>query len=475
MGQAWDKELSAEHSKLFSDWCSELRETRAMSINRPYFENWCTNLRLHIFTDASEEAMFIVAYLKDEATTDICNREMSCGTHHTHDDTKVRTPSRSLRNSSQKADSNWAWCQNWQKIFHWTDSSTVLQWLQAAHKKQQVFAANRAAEILENSSMDQWRHVKGVENPADIGTRRMSIEGLRDSVWLNGPAWLQKDEDNWPKPWCQEKEIEAEQAISTVATETQVEQTFDWNRYSSFNKIKNFIAYCMRFKTKEKGPLKAEEIHQVEQILFRFVQNRKLPECFKVDSKQQRNLENNKHRQIVTLHRRRWNNSSERSTEAFKPPLQCQKTNTIDSKASSSTNSVGEHPSWQLARRNTIREKHAPTRILDHWTTKCITKNQVKMYQMQTLERQPNPPTDGGPAPRATWWACYPIHPYRSWLLRTHRNEVPTKYLEEMVLPLHVSNNKSSTHRSCTVIGHRVMSSCSDKIHRTTWLSKCHH
>ena len=68
MGQASDKELSAEHSKLFSDWCSELREIRTMSINRLDFENGCTNLRLHIFTDASEEAMCIVAFLQDEAT-----------------------------------------------------------------------------------------------------------------------------------------------------------------------------------------------------------------------------------------------------------------------------------------------------------------------------------------------------------------------------------------------------------------------
>ena len=48
------------------------------------------------------------------------------------------------------------------KIYLWTDSSTVLQWLQATHMKQQVFAANRAAEVLKKSSMDQWRHVKGV-------------------------------------------------------------------------------------------------------------------------------------------------------------------------------------------------------------------------------------------------------------------------------------------------------------------------
>ena len=38
MEQAWDKESSAERSKLFSDWCSELREIRTMSINQHYFE-----------------------------------------------------------------------------------------------------------------------------------------------------------------------------------------------------------------------------------------------------------------------------------------------------------------------------------------------------------------------------------------------------------------------------------------------------
>ena len=74
------------------------------------------------------------------------------------------------------------------KIYHWTDPSTVSQWLQSAQKKQQVFVANRAAEILENSSIDQWRHVRGIENPAEIDTRGMSIEGLKELGWLNGPA-----------------------------------------------------------------------------------------------------------------------------------------------------------------------------------------------------------------------------------------------------------------------------------------------
>ena len=86
------------------------------------------------------------------------------------------------------------------KIYYWTDLSTILQWLPSAQKKQQVFVANRAAEILKKSSLDQWRHVKGIENPADFDTRGMSIEGTKEFGWLNGPAWLQKNEEKWPKP-----------------------------------------------------------------------------------------------------------------------------------------------------------------------------------------------------------------------------------------------------------------------------------
>ena len=269
MGQAWDKELSAEHWKLFSDWCSELREIRTMSINRLYFENGCTNLRLHIFTDASEEAMCIVAYLQDEATLKLTYVIVKCRVapirHITIPKLElqaavygVRLRKQILNELNVKID----------KIYHWTNSSTVLKWLQAAHQKQQVFVANRAAEILENSSIDQWRHVKGVENPADIRTPEMSIEGLKESVWLNGPAWLQSDEEKWPRPWCQVNELEPGQVMSTVATETKLDHLFDWRRYSSFNRIRNLIAYCMRFKTKQKGPSKQTKF--IKQSKYRF-------------------------------------------------------------------------------------------------------------------------------------------------------------------------------------------------------------
>ena len=67
-------------------------------------------------------------------------------------------------------------------------------------------------------------------------------------------------------------EVEAEQATSTLATEAKPHQLFDWSLYSSFNRIINFITYCMKFKTKLKGTLKADKIGQAEQTLFRYVQ-----------------------------------------------------------------------------------------------------------------------------------------------------------------------------------------------------------
>ena len=125
------------------------------------------------------------------------------------------------------------------------------------------------------------RHVKGVKSPAYFGTRGMSIEGLKESVCLNGPAWLQTDEEKWPKQWGQVNEAEAEQFTYTVATETEIDKLFDWRRYSSFNQNRNFMTYCMRFKRKQKRPLKADEVHQAEQIFFRFVQNESLPNVSK--------------------------------------------------------------------------------------------------------------------------------------------------------------------------------------------------
>ena len=75
----------------------------------------------------------------------------------------------------------------------WTDSTTVLQWLNST-SKQPIFVANRVCKILEHTSVDEWNHIASSDNPADAGTRGMSAEVLQSSSWVRGPDFLRTKE-----------------------------------------------------------------------------------------------------------------------------------------------------------------------------------------------------------------------------------------------------------------------------------------
>lgn len=86
------------------------------------------------------------------------------------------------------------------KITFWSDSKTVVQWIQSDCRIYKQFVAHRIAEILEYSEVKQWRWVPGSQNPADDATRPQYFSGKTSiSRWLNGPAFLKGDEEHWPK------------------------------------------------------------------------------------------------------------------------------------------------------------------------------------------------------------------------------------------------------------------------------------
>ena len=68
-----------------------------------------------------------------------------------------------------------------ERTLMWTDSTTVLQWLHSIDK-QPVFVANRVAEILELTTVDEWNHVPTIDNPADAGTCGLSGKALLEST-----------------------------------------------------------------------------------------------------------------------------------------------------------------------------------------------------------------------------------------------------------------------------------------------------
>nr|CAI5862967.1 unnamed protein product [Callosobruchus analis] len=134
-------------------------------------------------------------------------------------------------------------------IFAFSDSSTVLQWLNCLDLKD-IFVAYRVYKIKENLPMVQWRHIEGTENPADCLSRGVTPSQLVNHVlWKSGPVWLKSSSDQWP----------GKITFSQTSIEPNIECTFTslqgerhpllelFVRRSSWSNIINITVRVLRF------------------------------------------------------------------------------------------------------------------------------------------------------------------------------------------------------------------------------------
>lgn len=82
------------------------------------------------------------------------------------------------------------------KCYFWTDSLICCGWIKRDRNWKQ-FVANRVVEIRTLSNSNNWSHVPGCENPADLVSRGTSLTKLAKSkLWKQGPSWLLGS--SWP-------------------------------------------------------------------------------------------------------------------------------------------------------------------------------------------------------------------------------------------------------------------------------------
>lgn len=79
----------------------------------------------------------------------------------------------------------------------WIDSMITLHWIKSSAKQWKPFVENRVREIQNLTEPEQWNHSSGSENPADVATRGISVNKLKENaLWWTGPMWLNKDKLN---------------------------------------------------------------------------------------------------------------------------------------------------------------------------------------------------------------------------------------------------------------------------------------
>ncbi|XP_075253201.1 uncharacterized protein LOC142345002 [Convolutriloba macropyga] len=181
----------------FESWSSELPKLGLMKISRSYFSGSFEHLELHFFGDSSQEVFSAVAFLRALANSSDNEKRTELafviGKARIAPMKVLTVPKLKLQAVLLASRLREEICEaltiQIQRTFMWTDSTTVLQWLNSLGK-QPIFVANRVSKILEGTTVDQLHHMATQNNPADAGTRGLSSEALQNSACLRGPDFL---------------------------------------------------------------------------------------------------------------------------------------------------------------------------------------------------------------------------------------------------------------------------------------------
>ncbi|XP_053710099.1 uncharacterized protein LOC128752671 [Synchiropus splendidus] len=213
--QLWDQQRSWDDPNLppellqaWSNWEAELQSLPHLSFPRPYMPKDIqlegATHEIHIFADASEQVYGAVAYLRTQSP--------SVGTCLSFIMARSRVAPKRIQSiprlelCAALVGAKLAYLiekeltLNLDRIVLWSDSTTVLTWLQSQSCRYKVFVGVRVAEIQELTEKCTWRYVESENNPADDLTRGKTLASLVEpNRWVCGPTFLLQSPEHWPE------------------------------------------------------------------------------------------------------------------------------------------------------------------------------------------------------------------------------------------------------------------------------------
>jgi len=190
---SWDEEVPSELLNQWTKWIRELKKHMCLSVPRCCIfqskDRRCTYI--HGFSDASKQAVSAVVYVVVKASDGSSSQNLLVsksrvapkgltiprlelvGAHLLAN--LISHVTQALRN------------YEFERIYGWTDSTTVLYWLRNKGTWSR-YVRNRVQKVREVDFIN-WGYVPSEENPIDQGTRGVYPAHLT-SFWFHGPSWL---------------------------------------------------------------------------------------------------------------------------------------------------------------------------------------------------------------------------------------------------------------------------------------------
>ena len=293
---SWDENLPEELKTKWIGWWNDVPLLNSYEIERCYLGQLTNfeNGQLHIFADGSEKAFAAVAYLRFENKNKVhCAFVAAKARLVPLNNNALKTIPRIELNAAKLAvnlmqtlTKNLDFKIN--ATFMWSDSITVINYICSENSRFQRFVSNRVSYIRNLTTPDQWRHVPGNLNPADVASRGCNASAfVFDKDWKMGPDFLWKSCDQWPKN-PNNFEISPENLELKRSDYTKInmvisikESTIDkiLNYFSCWIKVKQTVGYFLRLKNGLKsqnwrsGFLSIIELRRSESAIWTYIQH----------------------------------------------------------------------------------------------------------------------------------------------------------------------------------------------------------
>ncbi|XP_049316979.1 uncharacterized protein LOC125779750 [Bactrocera dorsalis] len=284
----WNDPLPNDVNAAWTKWRKQLPEIVKYAIPRYYFRNGAPQvLQLHIFVDASEDAFAAVAYIRSQSLSGEFDVAFVCAKTKCAPMKTLTVPRLELQ--AAVLGTRLMQCirdehsLNIKDCILWSDSKTVIKWIQSEHRRYKPFVQHRIAEILASTNISNWRWIPTKHNVADEATRANDCINFNPTArWSRGPPFLRQNEQAWPSEDITvsgndepDEELRPKFALVIVSC-----NFIDFNRFSSFQRLVRTVAWVLRFvdncrrrtQPNQCYGLTAQEVDNAKRLLCRIVQ-----------------------------------------------------------------------------------------------------------------------------------------------------------------------------------------------------------
>lgn len=283
----WDEAVPLSIQTKWLKFKDELKFINRIQIPRHVLISQSISIELHAFSDASEKGYGACIYLRSTNRYNQVAVKLLAAKSRVAPLKNVSLPRLELCAAVLSAQLSNKFKQilnvKIKKEYYWSDSQIVLCWLNSPSNKWKTYVANRVSEIQTLTDSTNWYHVQSSENSADLISRGvLPTQLIKSNIWWHGPQWLSQDTNQWPNNSVQSYIKEApelrNQSQSLLATDAN--NSFPIQNYSSINKLKRIVAFCIRFKnnclsqkdSRSHGPLTVHELKHALISLIKLTQ-----------------------------------------------------------------------------------------------------------------------------------------------------------------------------------------------------------